>query len=298
MKNQITEAELIRAVNREGLGIGHPFETELDLGTAKKTEIEKQIPGTIGVTRSGNDMGYVCYAVNEKKHMVKIAHHESWEEGFADALERYREFAKEPGFVKAESDSFQYGPLSSYRSVEKTLAKDDERRAHEANPPYLESSGAMSECGPRGHEYEYMLTMEEPKGHSCACMKWIPDGKSHSDGEYGPLLGAIESSINNSLEGKADVRADWFHKDEHFSYDKKVNCDAIHLSLQSDKELEFDELEARVTDLFKEMDALAEASSYEPGLDGYVSAYKDHQSENDFAAAVDGMSQTDAAIAR
>lgn len=148
MKRKITEAELINTVNREGLGKGHPFETELDLGTAGKSEIRKQLPGTIGVTRAANDEGYVCYAVNEKRKMVNITHHESWEEGYAEALDRYRRFAEEPGFVKAEGDSFHYGPISDYRSVEETLENDRVWQEHNANPPYLETEGSMFACGP------------------------------------------------------------------------------------------------------------------------------------------------------
>lgn len=289
-RKEITEAELINAVNREGLGIGHPFETELDLGTASKSDIAEQLPGTIGVTRAANDEGYVCYAVNEKRKIVNVTHHETWEEGFAEALDRYRGFAKEPGFVKADGDSFQYGPVSNYRSVEKTLEEDRLQREHDANPPYLESEGSVSKCGPSGHEYEYSIIMEEPKKHSCACMKWLPDEISYFDGE---LLEIIESSVNESLEGKADVKADWFWKTKQFSYDKKVNCDTLHLNLLSDTKIDFDDLSSCVTDLFQKMDSLAEASSYEPGVEGYINAYKDHQAENDFAAAVNDMSQTD-----
>lgn len=248
------------------------------------------------MTRAANDEGYVCYTVNEKRKMTHVTHHDSWEEGFAKALEHYRGFAEEPGFVKAEDDSFHYGPVSDYRSVEETLRKDELRRAHEANPPYLETEGSLSKCGPKGHKWQYSLMMEEPKKHVCACMKWLPDGSSHSDGKYGDLLKVIEASVNESLDGRADVKADWFWKDKHFSYNKKTTCDVIHVSLLSNKELDFDKLSSPVADLFQKMDGIAETSSYVYGVEGYVSAYKDHMAENDFAAAVSGIPQTDAAM--
>lgn len=135
--------------------------------------------------------------------------------------------------------------------------------------------------------------MEEPKKHACACMKWLPNGCSHQDGVYGDLLKVIESTVNNNL--KADVEADWFSKGEHFSYRKKVNCDSIHIDLTSSEELEFDDITSCIVDLFQKMDSLAEASSYEPGMDGYMNAYKD---ANDLAAAVNDLSQTDIMMER
>lgn len=154
----------------------------------------------------------------------------------------------------------------------------------------------MSAGGPADHKYQYSINIEEPKNHSCACMKWIPEGCSHADGKYGELLGIIEQSVNESLEGEADVKATWFDKDRHFSYEKKVTCDNMFVDLVSNKEIDVDDLYAPVVNLFQKMDELAEASSYEPGIEGYISAYKDNQAENDFAAAVDAISQTDSAL--
>lgn len=140
--------------------------------------------------------------------------------------------------------------------------------------------------------------MEEPKNHTCACMKWLPDGSSHFDGKYSDILEIIESTVNENLKGKADVKADWFWKDKRYSYDKKVICDIIHVDLLSDKELDSSDLKSPITDLFQKMDSLAEASSYELGMEGYINAYKDHQAEDDFAEAIGSMSQTDIAMDR
>lgn len=102
--------------------------------------------------------------------------------------------------------------------------------------------------------------------------------------------------MNESLEGKADVKATWFDKDKHFSYEKKVTCDNMFVKLQSNKKIDFDDLYASVVNTFQKMDELAVASSYEPGMEGYISAYKDNQAENDFAAAVGAISQTNTAL--
>lgn len=117
----VTEQQLIEIVNNEGLGKGHPFETEVCMQFDDKEAKEyrkSQIPGSVGVARSGNDNGYICYIVAEDGRMVKISWHEEYETALGMAVRRYREFAKQPGFVKAEGNSFQYGKISSWRNSE------------------------------------------------------------------------------------------------------------------------------------------------------------------------------------
>lgn len=108
--------ELVAAVNAEGLGKGHPFESELDLGTATKEEKQLQVPGTIGVTRNANDAGYLCYVVDENHRMTKCSTHPTWEHGYAMALRRYREFAAAEKPEVTGKDTFELGPVSNLNS--------------------------------------------------------------------------------------------------------------------------------------------------------------------------------------
>lgn len=123
----ITEQELIQAVNEEGLGLGHPFESELYLGGSKK-DVEKeksiQLPGSIGVTRTGNDQYWMTYIVDENRRLTKCSTHDTRNEALGMALRRYREFAKKVDFVKALGPSFSYGPLSKNSPMVPTLNKN------------------------------------------------------------------------------------------------------------------------------------------------------------------------------
>lgn len=112
----ISEKELIRAINEEGLGAGHPYESEVCMQEDDDIDRHIQLPGTIGTTRSGNDMWWLCYTVDENGKMGRFSTHETPEEAYGMALRRYREAAKAPGYVKPEGDSFRYGPVSAYRN--------------------------------------------------------------------------------------------------------------------------------------------------------------------------------------
>lgn len=119
----ITEQELIQAVNEEGLGLGHPFESELYLGGSKE-DVKKQkaiqLPGSIGVTRTGNDQYWMTYIVDENRRLTKCSTHATRNEALGMALHRYREFAKKDNFVKALEPSFSYGPLSENNPMDMT----------------------------------------------------------------------------------------------------------------------------------------------------------------------------------
>lgn len=123
----ITEQELIQAVNEEGLGLGHPFESELYLGGSKE-DVKKQkaiqLPGSIGVTRTGNDQYWMTYIVDENRRLTKCSTHGTRNEALGMALRRYREFAKKDDFVKALEPSFSYGPLSKNSPMTPTPNKD------------------------------------------------------------------------------------------------------------------------------------------------------------------------------
>ena len=112
----ITEEELIAAINEEGLGVGHPFETELDMGTATKEEKQAQIPGTVGVTRTANASGYLCYTVDDEHKMTKCSVHDTRELAYGMALRRYREFAAIENNPKPDGPSFHKGPFSDPNS--------------------------------------------------------------------------------------------------------------------------------------------------------------------------------------
>lgn len=129
----ITEEELIAAVNEEGLGVGHPFETELDMGTATKEEKQAQIPGTIGVTRTASAENYLCYIVDNDHKMTKCSTHGTREEAYGMALRRYREFAKAENPEKPDGPSFHKGPISDPDSslraqMEERLTKTQSRK--------------------------------------------------------------------------------------------------------------------------------------------------------------------------
>lgn len=116
----ISKDELIKAINEEGLGIGHPFETEWEFGN--KREKAHHLPGSVGVTRTYN--GYMTYCVDADGKFTKCSTHKSWKECYGMALRRYREFAKEEGFVKATGDSFSYGPVTTEPSLRQQEADE------------------------------------------------------------------------------------------------------------------------------------------------------------------------------
>lgn len=120
----ITEEELIAAVNEEGLGTGHPYESELDMGTATKEEKRIQVPGTVGTTKTGNEMYWMCYVVDDNHTMTKCSTHDSKEEAYAMALRRFREFAKAEDKGRTEENSFHFGPVSAWRDPENDRWKE------------------------------------------------------------------------------------------------------------------------------------------------------------------------------
>lgn len=114
----ITEKELIRVINEEGLGTGHPYESELDMGTATREEKRMQVPGTVGTTRTSGGEYWMCYIVDENHTITKCSTHDTVEEAYGMALRRYREFMAAESREKTEENSFHFGPISAWRDPE------------------------------------------------------------------------------------------------------------------------------------------------------------------------------------
>lgn len=114
----ITEQELINAINAEGLGNGHPYESELCMHGGNDAYKKIQLPGAIGITRSANDRYHLVYVVDADGKMGKFSSHNTREEAYGMALRRYREAAAASGCVKTEGNSFAFGPVSSWRDGE------------------------------------------------------------------------------------------------------------------------------------------------------------------------------------
>lgn len=193
----ITEQELIDAVNAEGLGVGHAFESELDMGTASRELKRKQLPGTIGVTRTANEEHVMSYIVDENRQMTKIALHNDWEEAYGRALELFRSFAKEEGAKEVEGESFHYGPISTGEAYDydpdgklifKTVSKDGRTiRIHDQFSTYhIEEK-----------YYEAQKNWKKPGFYAYEVMVNVTTGKTAQDRDE--LAKAMETDVLKTL---------------------------------------------------------------------------------------------------